>query len=88
MIYKKILCYYVIEIIKQKTEKGYKRENKSNLMHETNCWLLDLGVQKYSVILDLSTKIQQTKMLLTCQTFGDFFFIRTGLAVFYKSEPI
>ena len=34
---KKILCYYVIEIIKQKTEKGYKRENKSNLMHETKC---------------------------------------------------
>ena len=63
MIYKKILCYYVIEIIKQKTEKGYKRENKSNLMHETNCWLLDLGVQKYSVILDLSTKIQQTNAL-------------------------
>ena len=43
---KKILCYYVIEIIKQKTEKGYKRENKSNLMHENKCWLLDLGVQK------------------------------------------
>ena len=60
---KKILCYYVIEIIKQKTEKGYKRENKSNLMHETKCWLLDLGVQKYSVILDLSTKIQQTNAL-------------------------
>ena len=37
MIYKKILCYYVIEIIKQKTEKGYKRENKSNLMHENKC---------------------------------------------------
>ena len=44
---KKILCYYVIEIIKQKTEKGYKRENKSNLMHETKGWLLELGVQKY-----------------------------------------
>ena len=55
MIYKKILCYYVIEIIKQKTEKGYKRENKSNLMHETKCWLLELGVQKYSVIADRST---------------------------------
>ena len=56
MIYKKILCYYVIEIIKQKTEKGYKRENKSNLMHETNCWLvLELGVQKCSVIPDRST---------------------------------
>ena len=52
---KKILCYYVIEIIKQKTEKGYKRENKSNLMHENKCWLLDLGVQKYWVIPDRSS---------------------------------
>ena len=46
---KKILCYYVIEIIKQKTEKGYKRENKSNLMHETKCCLLTwIGGKKNS----------------------------------------
>ena len=52
---KKILCYYVIEIIKQKTEKGYKRENKSNLMHETKCSLLTwIGGTKI-VILDRST---------------------------------
>ena len=42
-------------------------------MHETNCWLLDLAVQKYSVFLDLSTKIQLTKMLVTCQGFGELF---------------
>ena len=33
-------------------------------------------------------KIQQTKMLVTCQRFDRFVLIWAGLAVFYKSEPI
>ena len=55
---KKILCYYVIEIIKQKTEKGYKRENKSNLMHETKCCLLTWIGGTKMVILDWSTQFK------------------------------
>ena len=33
-------------------------------------------------------KIQQTKMLVLCQMFGDFFFIWTDLAVFFNSDKI
>ena len=31
-------------------------------------------------------KIQQTKLLVTCQRFGDFFFIWAGLAVYSTNQ--
>ena len=34
----------------------------------------------------LKPKIQQTKMLVTCQNFGDLVFIWAGLAVFFSSD--
>ena len=41
-----------------------------------------------SFIISLQPKIQQTKMLVSCQRFGDLFFFWTGPTVFFISDKI
>ena len=50
-----------------------------------------IGEKKLSIRLKLSkasSKIRKTKILVTCQRFGDLSFIWAGPAVFFSSDKI
>ena len=59
-------------------------------LHDKNsgCWIFCFGPRYMHLALLSSSKIQQTKMLVTFQWFDELFFIWAGLAVLYQSEPI